>query len=951
MKDCLVLTAAKRIWLAGLWAAGLALGAGAAEAPKVSLAGRWQFQLDRSDVGVNEQWFARALTEAVQLPGTLGAQGIGDPVTVETKWIGGIVDKSWFDSPDYARYRQPGNVKVPFWLQPEKYYAGAAWYQREITVPAAWSQKRVVLTLERPHWETRVWVDGKFAGTSNALGTAHVYDLGVMPTGTHRLTVRVDNRMVIDVGENSHSVSDHTQGNWNGIAGRIELAACDIVGIESQRVVTANDGTVRVAVKVRAPAVPGEKPKAVVEVRDRVSGAVVGRGSADLMGVRAEVVLKLSQPPELWSEFNPRLYTVETHLESAAGVAGQVVATTIGFREIATQGTQFTVNGQKTFFRGTLDCANYPRTGHPPTEVAEWKRIIGIVKAHGLNLIRFHSWCPPEAAFVAADELGFYFHVEASSWPNHSTSLGDGKPIDAWLYEEADRILRDYGNHPSFVLMASGNEPGGKKHVAYLGKWVAHFKASESRVLFTSGAGWPEIAENQWHSTPKPRIHAWGDGLKSRINAKPPETQTDYREFVGKRKVPVVSHEIGQWCVYPNFAEIAKYTGTLKARNFEIFRETLGAHGLAAQAQEFLMASGKLQTLCYKEDIESALRTPGMGGFELLDLHDFPGQGTALVGVLDAFWEEKGYVTPAEYRRFCNATVPLARLARRVFTVGETLEAGIEVAHFGAAPLANAVVTWRLVADDGAVAAMGKFPSQTIPVDNGTKLGTVSVALPKRVAPARYRLVVGIAGTAIENDWALWVYPAKTETKPVAGVVVTEKLDAAALAALDAGGKVLLTIPPARVRNDSKAKITLGFSSIFWNTAWTRHQPPTTLGVLCDPKHPALADFPTEYHSNWQWWYLVSRAGAMILDELPAGTRPIVQVVDDWFTARKLGLVFEAKVRRGRLLVCSVDLNDAAGDNPVVRQFRGSLLSYMASERFAPKETVSEDVIARMVVP
>jgi hypothetical protein len=363
------------------------------------------------------------------------------------------------------------------------------------------------------------------------------------------------------------------------------------------------------------------------------------------------------------------------------------------------------------------------------------------------------------------------------------------------------------------------------------------------------------------------------------------------------------------------------------------------------------MASGKLQTLCYKEDIESALRTPGMGGFELLDLHDFPGQGTALVGVLDAFWEEKGYVTPAEYRRFCNATVPLARLARRVFTVGETLEAGIEVAHFGAVPLANAVATWRLVADDGAVVAQGKFPPQTIPVDNGTTLGKVSVALPKRAAPARYRLVVGIAGTAIENDWALWVYPAKTETKPVAGVVVTEKLDAAALAALDAGGKVLLTIPPARVRNDSKAKITLGFSSIFWNTAWTRHQPPTTLGVLCDPKHPALADFPTEYHSNWQWWYLVSRAGAMILDELPAGTRPIVQVVDDWFTARKLGLVFEAKVRRGRLLVCSVDLNDAAGDNPVVRQFRGSLLSYMASERFAPKETVSEDVIARMVVP
>ncbi len=923
-------------------------------ADTVSLAGPWRFQLDRADAGIPDRWFTRTLPDKITLPGTLPLQGIGDPVTVATQWIGGIFDRSWFDSPDYAPYRQPGNVKVPFWLQPEKYYAGAAWYQRDVTIPANWAARHLVLTLERPHWETRVWIDDRLIGTADALGTAHVHDLGVLTPGTHRLTVRVDNRMIVDVGENSHSISDHTQGNWNGIVGRIELSAHAPFGLAHQRIIPRNDGTVRVALTFRGTPPPASSPAhVVVAIRDRQARMIVARTSAPLASLPAtpaqpfttEVTVKLTAPPQLWNEFSPHLYTVESHLSSDPA---DVLATSFGFRELTTQGTQFVLNGQKTFFRGTLDCANYPRTGHPPTDVAEWKRILGIIKSHGLNLVRFHSWCPPEAAFVAADELGFYFHVEASSWPNHSTKLGSGQPVDAWLYAETDRILRAYGHHPSFVLMACGNEPGGPQHRTWLAKWVNHYKTTEPRILFTSAAGWPELAENQWHSSPKPRIHAWGDGLKSRINARAPETLTDYRDFISKRTVPVISHEIGQWCVYPNFAEIEKYTGYLKARNFEIFRDTLRARGLADQAKAFLLASGKLQTLCYKEDIESALRTPGMGGFELLDLHDFPGQGTALVGVLDAFWEEKGYVTPAEYRRFCDTTVPLARLARRVFTADETFSADVEVAHFGPAPLPAAVATWQLVDDSQRVVAHGQLPAQTIPVDNAVALGHVSASLRQLPAPARYRFVVALQNTPFENDWHIWVYPPKPATPPPApsSVLVTSALDAAALSALEAGGRVFLTIPPARVRNDVGAKVALGFSSIFWNTAWTRGQAPTTLGILCDPAHPALSAFPTDFHSNWQWWYLVSRAAPLRLDALPAATQPIVQVIDDWFTARKLGLVFEAQVRRGRLLVCSIDLSDAAGDNPVARQLRASLLAYAASDRFAPTVAVDDAALA-----
>ncbi len=613
-----------------------------------------------------------------------------------------------------------------------------------------------------------------------------------------------------------------------------------------------------------------------------------------------------------------------------------------GLRELLTSGTQFKLNGHKLFFRGTLECAVFPTTGMPPTDVASWKRLIGIARDHGLNLFRFHSWCPPEAAFQAADELGFYFHVECGSWANTSTSLGDGKPVDAWLYEEADRILTAYGNHPSFLLMAYGNEPAGK-HEDYLRAWVNHYRSTDARRLYTGGSGWPQISANQFHVTPDPRIQAWGAGLASRINARPPETMTDYREYIGSRRVPVIAHEIGEWCAYPGLAEIAAYTGPLRPKNFEVFRASLADHGMEAQAHEFLIASGKLQALCYKEEVESALRTPGMGGFELLALYDFPGQGTAPVGVLDALWKPKGYITAAEFRRFCNSTVPLARLPKRVFASTESIEAQFEVAHFGAEPLREASLAWRLVGEDGKALASGRKFAREIPVGNGFSLGSVSIPLHNLKAPARCRLVAELETTPFVNDWEVWIYPPGAETQSPPGILITGRIDAQAQSELNRGGRVLWLVPPGKARGDRLGKVELGFSPIFWNTAWTGRQPPHTLGILCNPRHPALAGFPTDSHSNWQWWYLLSRADALILDGLPGALRPVVQVIDDWFTNRRLGLVFEARAGtgKGKLLVCGIDLEHGLESNLVARQLRSSLLQYMNSDRFQPEVEVT----------
>jgi hypothetical protein len=940
--------AAHVVVFATLWALAVAPASEvAADLREIDLAGPWAFRLDPADVGLGERWFEQTLSERLKLPGSLQEQGFGNDPAVDTKWTGDIVDRSYFESPRYAKYRQPGNIKVPFWLQPIKHYVGAAWYQRTVDVPADWRGKRIVLELERCHWQTTVWVNKAKVGSCDSLAVPHVYDLTeYIEPGPNRLTIRVDNRMIVNVGPNSHSVADHTQSNWNGIVGRLALAATDPLWIDDVQVspdVAGKRAVVRVVVGNRT----GQPSQAkLVLAAEAQNAATPHKPQAQRVEISlaaqaqtaVEVVYPLGDDAQPWDEFRPALYRLDVALQSGPPTSCADRRTVVfGMRHLTTRGTQFVLNGRPIYVRGTLECCIFPWTGYPPTDVASWKRVIAVCKAHGLNLLRFHSHCPPEAAFIAADEMGFYLHVECPSWANQGASLGNGDPLDQWLYLEADRMLRAYGNHPSFMFMPYGNEPAGPGNGAkYLAQWVEHYKKKDPRRLYTSGAGWPLIPQSQFHVAPEPRIQGWGQGLKSPINALPPETTTDYRDYVRRFEVPVISHEIGQWCVYPNFDEMAKYTGVLKPRNFEIFRDFLVEAGLAHQARDFLMASGKLQTLCYKEEIESALRTPGFGGFELLDLHDFPGQGSALVGVLDPFWDSKPYVGPAEYRRFCGATVPLARMTKRVFTSDETFSARVEVSHFGPADLVNPVVAWKLQAADGKVVASGEFSREKIPTGQLTEVGRIEASLRAAGAPQKLRLVVGIAGTEFENDWDLWVYPASVPADPPEGIHIVRQLDEA-LAALDAGGKVLLLAPPRSVKTD----VALGFSSIFWNTAWTHGQAPHTLGILCDPKHPALEAFPTEYHSNWQWWDLVHGGAAMVLDGLPKDVHPLVQVVPDWFQPKRLAMAFEARVGRGRLLVASMDLANDLPRRPVARQMRHSLLRYMAGKRFDPKPALS----------
>lgn len=919
----------------------------------IDLSGEWNVSLDQEDLGLRELWYKTQLTDAITLPGSLAENSMGDNISLSTIWTSQIVDSAWYKDEKYAKYRENGNIKTPFWLQPEKRYVGPAWFQKEVMIPENWSNKHLILSLERPHWETMLWIDDQEIGMQNSLATAHTYHLNSpLEPGKHILTIRVDNRIKeVNPGINAHSVSDHTQSNWNGLVGELRLLATPLVFIETLAVFPdVKNSIVKAEMKIRNNS--GLNQECTIKLQSTEVGT--GVKQEELVQnfsmkdgeetTSITMLYPMGESPALWDEFNPNLHQMNVQLLSAEGQYFKQI--NFGMREFKAEGSRFTINGRPLFLRGTLECAIFPKTGYPACDMDYWLKMLSTVKAFGLNHMRFHSWCPPEAAFNAADELGVYLQVECSSWANSGSSLGDGLPIDLWLYEEAERILEAYGNHPSFCMMAYGNEPAGVNRAEYLDAFVSHFKEKDSRRVYTGGAGWPPIEAADYLNEPDARIQRWGEGLNSIINKSAPQTTFDFRNIIDQVAKPYVSHEIGQWCVYPNFKEIGKYDGVLKALNFEIFQETLEESGLGHLADSFLLASGKLQSLCYKAEIEAALRTPHMAGFQLLDLHDFPGQGTALVGVLDPFWEEKGYITAGEYSRFCNKTVPLVRFQKRVFSSSETFEAEVEVAHFGSEVLSDPDIQWKVRSREGNIIAEGFFKQEALSLDNNQPLGSIQFKLDQITDPEKLNLEVSV--NQFSNDWDFWVYPNMQVGINQGDIHITDKLDQASIEVLKDGGKVLWTLQPNTLAPDFGGDIEVGFSSIFWNTAWTRGQAPHTLGILCNPDHPALTAFPTEYHSNWQWWDAMHHGQAINLNKFENKITPIVRVIDDWFENRSLGLVFEAKIGDGKIIISGTDLLSDLETRLEAKQLLVSLKNYMSSSAFLPEMEISIDELKTM---
>lgn len=885
------------------------------------LDGTWRFRLDPESMGREyETWFRTRLPAEIRLPGSTDEQGFGIRAT---GYELGHLTRQWR-------------------------YEGEAWYQRDVEIPAEWRGKRITLFLERPHWSTSVWVGDTPAGTRNSLSVPHRYDLSEsLGPGRHELTIKVDNRYLLDVGRNAHSVTDHTQTNWNGIVGRVELQATDPVWIESLKL-TPDVERGRVRVEGVAHNATGAERDAEVRVAVRRSGAAgrVARLSQRLGPLGAtrsfSVTVPLPAPVAHWDEFQPALYEAEATLSSAGGRYVDRRVEIFGMRQIAADGKRLLLNGRPVFLRGTLECCIFPQTGYPPTDVASWSRLYEIARSYGLNHFRFHSYCPPEAAFVAADRAGFLLEVELPVW---NDNIGRVPDRDAFMRAEGERIQDAYGNHPSFAMLAMGNELQGDW--SFINALTEHLEQRDPRRLYTTHADHvryrPEpaseffIAQRTSRTTPF-RLHG-----SPRLAQPHVGTDFDFADYIREFRVPTIAHEIGQWVVNPAYDDLDRYTGNLKPANLVTMRDQLAERGMLDQAREMALASGRFAWLLYKEDLESCFRTPDFAGFQMLQLQDFPGQGEALIGLLNSLWESKGIMTPEEFRGFCRETVPLVRMEKFVWTADETLRATAQVNHHGAAPLRRADAVWRLVDGRGNALAGGRFAARDIGF-GVTTLGAIMVPLAGVTTPAQLRLILEIPSAGATNRWDAWVYPRELDTT-AAELLVARRYDDETRAALAAGRRVLVLSDPERT---SALAIRSQFLPVFWSLSWFEGQPGTS-SILCDPAHAALAAFPTQSHTNWQWRELLEPSKAFVLDDTPSTYRPLVQVIDDYHRNHKLGAVFETRVGPGRLLVSGLDLRDVGRGRPVARQLLHSLLAYMRSDRFAPAAELDPALLARLL--
>lgn len=913
-----------KLWSTALGILLLTSGCSQQEAV-LSLKGDWQVSLDSLDVGIAQRWHIRNFETAIQLPGTLDDAGYGKANTLLPS----------LDKPQVLH------------LTRKHRYVGPAWYVREVEIPVTWKGKGIELELERVIWQTRVWVDGhEMKESEESLVSPHRYDLTEWLTpGRHRIAIRVDNRKRYDIstGDMAHAYTDHTQIMWNGILGNITLRAHGELDWQHVQIYPqlADDAVlIKGNIQNRAAAADA---RVKVSIREKKSGKQVGEHeeSVNLLPGKNDWQLLCSLDKEVkrWSEFSPDLYVLELQVTNKDDVARESV--TFGMREITRKGSDLLVNGQKVFLRGTLECCIFPLTGCPPTDRKGWLKVFQTAREWGLNHLRFHSWCPPKAAFEVADSMGFYLQVELPLW---SLTVGTNPAMNRFLYDEARRILAEYGNHPSFCMLSLGNEL--QPDFQFLGELLDTVKALDPRHLYTttsytfeSGHGdWPEPKDDYFITQRTRKGWVRGQGV---FDVEKPNFMKDYAASVDSLSVPVVTHEIGQYAVYPDLKEISRYTGVLDPLNFKGVKLDLERKGLLSKAEDYLMASGKLAAILYKEEMERAMKTPGISGYQLLDLHDFPGQGTALVGLLNAFWESKGVTTARAFRQSCAPVVPLARFPKAVYTNDEIFTADLELANYGAGPITEGELVWSLVADDGTVVKHGLLPVKQVKLGGGQVVGSLSCPLSSVSQAQRLKLQVALKGTDFQNSWNVWVYPAGLQIDYGEVVLTTTLADTRR--ALEAGKRVFFN-PPYQQCVGLQGK----FVPVFWSPVHFPKQA-GTMGLLLDPAHPAFLHFPTENHTDWQWWSLATQSRTWVVDSLYTQLTPLVECVDNFANNRRLTNLFETNCLNGKLIVCSMDLQHDLLDYPEKKQLLHSLITYMKSDAFAPTATLDWDEMNQLV--
>jgi len=742
------------------------------------------------------------------------------------------------------------------------------------------------------------------------------------------MELHIDNRKMMEISdrEQGHAYTNETQVIWNGVLGEMTLSV--VPETEIERVEVYPD------VKKRQIAIHTYQQGTIrEELAYSLDGKRVDVLSSEQKDGKTIATIQLPDNVGEWNEFHPELHTIEV-----AGTTALAKSATFGLREMSNTEGKLCVNGKPVFLRGTLECCIFPLTGNPPTDEAGWEKVMGTAKEWGLNHLRFHSWCPPDAAFRVADRLGLYLSVELPVW---SLRIGDDPAVFRFMEEEYERIVRHYGNHPSLCMLSCGNEL--MYDFQFLNGLVAKMKQRDRRHLyittsftFEPGHGGKNEPEDEYYVT-QWTDNGWvrGQGV---FDEQPPSFNKNYDASMGCLTVPLISHEIGQYAVYPDMKEIDKYTGSLLPLNLMGIRDDLEKKGLLDKAEDWLHASGRLAAILYKEECERAMKTQGFSGYQLLGLQDFPGQSTALVGLVNSFWDSKHVVEAEWFRQFCAPVVPLANFEKAVWRNDETFTGMIQVANYTEESLKGKTVSWHMSDTNGNIISEGTIPTEEIPSGNVSAIGSISVPLSNISQAGQFTIGLTIDDTSYHNEWNIWVYPPVTLPQGIHATHDTKE----AIALLEQGEKVLLS-----PRLGSIEGLEGKFLPVFWSPVHFPKQA-GTMGVLCNPEHPALSKFPTEKWSNWQWWRLAKRATVIVTDSL-SGITPLVEEVDNFANNRQLALVFEAKCGKGSLLFSSIDLLSEGAESPEVRQLLYSLECYMLSPSFSPQGDLSPDALSSLI--
>ena len=948
---------------------------------RVDLAGVWHFAMDSAKEGIQNNQYLTLPEDTISLPGTTSQAKKGVPSDV----------------------RETGCLTDPFLFE------GYAWYSKEISLEEENLGKNIFLYLERTRM-TKVWIDDIFVGEFDSLNTPHNYELTKFITKPQfRLTILVSN--VDYPTKGGHLTSPDTQTNWNGIIGEIALHIFDPVyltkiktfpDIDTKSVLVTFDAINTTGASVNKTI----KAKAFLTDINGDTGTTTKEAefSIDFPAGNStgSFTYPLGEDAALWSEYTPVIYRLELTMAESSEKA----VTTFGLRKFSTTETEFLINGTPTFLRGKHDGLIFPLTGAVPATVDEWILVMKISKSYGINHYRFHTCCPPDAAFTAADYLGIYMEPQLPFWGT-LTAPGDenhNEEEQQYLITEGYRMMETFGNHASYCMMSLGNELWGSKE--RMAQIIRDYKKIDTRHLYTQGSNnfqhtpvlLPEddfyvgvrfsknrlirgsygmcdapLGHIQWEEPSTTHNYdnvIYPDTTESSVADETEEIEIQYGTGVKKVKaakgegvlvphIPVVSHEIGQFAVYPNFREIEKYTGVLKARNFEVFRERLEEKGMLDQADDFFYASGKLSVQCYKEELEAAARTRLLAGYQILDIQDFTGQGTALVGILDAFMDNKGHVTPEEWAGYCSDGILLAQFDSYVHTNGETFCSAMAIRYYNPEKLIGHSLHWDLSTDQTSVASGDiAIPDNTFGL---VQLGNADITLPENEKAVIYTLTLSVTGTKMKNSYELYSYPPRKNSLGLEAVsnisqngvhlFLTQDFEEAA--SLLEQGKRVLYLP-----NEVTESIEGFYCTDFWCypmfrdiCEWMKKPVAVgTMGLLIQKEHPALAGFPSHKYSTPQWYQIVSHANCAILEEATDKSyRPIVQMVDNFERNHKLGILFEGKAGDGRLMICTSRLSEIAS-RAEVKQFTKSLLDYLTSDAFAPKDEFDMEKLKKVFV-